>query len=52
MYGRTVYATTEKLSSGVNTLNLNIPGSLGRGIYILDLFAGNKRLMQKKLSRL
>ena len=52
MYGRTVYATTEKLSSGVNTLNLNLPGSLGRGIYILDLFAGNKRLMQKKLSRL
>jgi uncharacterized repeat protein (TIGR01451 family) len=52
MYGRTVYATTEKLSSGVNTLNLNIPGSLGRGIYILDLFAGNKRLMQKKLSHL
>jgi hypothetical protein len=52
MYGRTVYAATEKLNSGVNTLNLNVPQSLGRGIYILDLWAGNKRLMQKKLSHL
>jgi uncharacterized repeat protein (TIGR01451 family) len=52
MYGRTVYATTEKLSSGVNTVSLNIPGTLGRGIYVLDVWAGNKRLMTKKLSHL
>ena len=51
MFGRTVYTTTEKLGSGVNTLNLNVP-TLGRGIYILDLWAGNKRLMQRKLSHL
>ena len=52
MFGRTVYTTTEKLNSGINTLNLNVPGTLGRGIYILDLWSGNKRIMQKKLSHL
>jgi uncharacterized repeat protein (TIGR01451 family) len=52
LYGRTVYAKSEKLTSGINTLNLNIPGTLGRGIYILDLWAGNKRLVTKKLSHL
>jgi uncharacterized repeat protein (TIGR01451 family) len=52
LYGRPVYSKTEKLNSGINTLNLNIPGTLGRGIYVMDVWAGNKRLITKKLSHL
>lgn len=52
MFGRTVYTSTQRLTSDVNTVNLNIPGSLTHGIYVLDVFAGSKRLATKKLSHL
>lgn len=51
LFGRTAFATTEKMASGVNTVHLSVPASLSSGIYILDIWAGNKRLLQKKLTR-
>jgi uncharacterized repeat protein (TIGR01451 family) len=48
-YGRTVYATSEKLGAGVNSLRLPVPAGLGTGMYVLELWAGNNRLLQKKL---
>ena len=48
-YGRTVYATSEKLGVGVNSLRIPVPAGLGTGMYVLELWAGNNRLVQKKL---
>jgi uncharacterized repeat protein (TIGR01451 family) len=48
-YGRTVYTTSRNLGAGVNSLNLHVPAGLSRGIYVLELSAGNNRLLNKKL---
>jgi uncharacterized repeat protein (TIGR01451 family) len=48
-YGRTVYATSQKFAKGVNSLNVHLPAGLSSGIYLLEVSAGNKRLLQKKL---
>lgn len=48
-YGRTVYSTSEKLGAGINSLRLPVPGGLATGMYLIELYAGNKQLLQKKL---
>jgi uncharacterized repeat protein (TIGR01451 family) len=48
-FGRTVYTTSEKLTAGVNSLRLPVPANLSAGIYVVELWAGDKRLLQKKL---
>jgi hypothetical protein len=48
-YGRTVYTTTKQLGAGSNSLRLAVPANLGSGIYVVDVWAGNNRLLQKKL---
>jgi uncharacterized repeat protein (TIGR01451 family) len=48
-YGRTVYAKSENLSTGSNSLNITVPEGLGSGMYVLELWAGNNRLLQKKI---
>jgi uncharacterized repeat protein (TIGR01451 family) len=48
-YGRTVYTSSQKLSTGVNSLHVPVPAALGSGMYVLELWTGNNRLLQKKL---
>ncbi|WP_165761228.1 T9SS type A sorting domain-containing protein [Niastella koreensis] len=48
-YGRTVYTTTRQMGAGTNSLNLSVPGNLSAGIYVVDIWAGNNHLLQKKL---
>jgi hypothetical protein len=48
-YGRTVFTRSEKLGAGSNSLSLPVPASLSSGTYVLELWAGNKRVLQKKL---
>jgi uncharacterized repeat protein (TIGR01451 family) len=47
--GREVYTTIEKLSPGHHSLNLTLPSGLGKGMYVLELLAGNNQVFQKKL---
>jgi uncharacterized repeat protein (TIGR01451 family) len=47
--GRTVFATTQQLNAGVSSLQLNVPAKVTTGVYVLDVLAGNNRLLQKKL---
>ena len=47
--GRTVFATTQQLSAGVSSLQLDIPARVTTGVYVLEVLAGNNRLLQKKL---
>ena len=48
-YGRTVYTTTRQMGAGTNSLNVAVPGNLSSGIYVVDIWAGNNHLLQKKL---
>jgi uncharacterized repeat protein (TIGR01451 family) len=48
-YGRTVYTTSRNVGAGVSSLNVSVPEGLSRGIYVLELSAGSKRLLSKKL---
>jgi hypothetical protein len=48
-YGRTVYASSENLGTGANSLHIPVPAGLGSGMYVLELWAGNNRLLQKKM---
>lgn len=48
-YGRTVYTTIEKLGAGTNSLHLPVPANLGSGMYVVELWTGNKRLLNKKI---
>ncbi|MFL5744285.1 MAG: T9SS type A sorting domain-containing protein [Niastella sp.] len=48
-YGRSVLTASQKLGAGVNTLQVSVPAGLSKGIYVLELSAGNNRLLQKKL---
>lgn len=49
LYGRTVFTTREKLGTGINSLRFTVPAGLSKGIYVLEVSAGNNRLIQKKL---
>ena len=49
LYGRTVFTTFQKLGAGINSLNLNVPSGLSKGIYVLEVKAGNNQVLQKKL---
>jgi len=48
-YGRSVFTASQKLGAGVNTFQISVPAGLSKGIYVLELSAGNNRLLQKKL---
>ncbi|HEY1201542.1 MAG TPA: T9SS type A sorting domain-containing protein [Niastella sp.] len=48
-YGRTVYTTSRSVGAGVSSLNLSVPEGLSNGMYVLELSAGGKRLLSKKL---
>lgn len=47
--GREVYTTTETLDAGSNSLILNMPPNLTKGMYVLDVAAGGAHIFQKKL---
>lgn len=47
--GRVVYSRTERLPIGSSSMKINIPGSLAKGMYTLDIKAGTSLLFQKKL---
>jgi len=49
LYGRCVYTTTKNLEAGANSLQVNVPAGLSQGIYVLNVSAGNQRLLQHKL---
>ncbi|OQP60891.1 hypothetical protein A3860_03955 [Niastella vici] len=49
LLGKEVYSTTEKLGIGTNSLSIRIPAGLTKGIYLLDVKAGNEQIFQKKL---
>jgi len=48
-YGRTVYTTTQNLAAGYNSLHLNVPANLAKGVYVLEVSSGSDQLVQKKL---
>jgi uncharacterized repeat protein (TIGR01451 family) len=47
--GREIYSKTETMSIGSQTLKINIPGTLAKGMYTLYVNAGKKLVYQKKL---
>lgn len=49
LYGRTVYTTTEKLNAGASSVRVPVPAGLASGVYVVELWTGDKRLLQKKL---
>lgn len=48
-YGREVYISTEQLGAGSHSLSLRVPSGLAKGMYVLEITAGNNHLFQKKL---
>ena len=50
-YGRTVYTTSQKLAKGTNSLKLHVPTGLSSGIYVLEVSAGNNRLLKKLIKQ-
>ena len=49
LHGRTVFTTFQKSGAGVQSLHLNIPSGLSKGIYVLEVKAGTNQVLQKKL---
>ena len=47
--GRDVYNTTEQLGIGSHSLSVRIPSGLSKGMYMLDVRAGNNLIFTKKL---
>lgn len=50
--GKVVYTTSEKLNAGGNSLQLAVPANLAAGVYLSEVYAGNTRILQKKLVKL
>ncbi|HEY1200244.1 MAG TPA: T9SS type A sorting domain-containing protein, partial [Niastella sp.] len=48
-YGRTVFTTSRNIGAGASSINVSVPEGISRGIYVLELSAGSKRLLSKKL---
>jgi hypothetical protein len=48
-FGRNVFSASQKVGTGVTTLHVSVPAGLSKGIYVLELSAGNNRFFQKKL---
>lgn len=51
MVGRQVYSSTENLSMGVNSILINLPASLKKGMYVLDVNAGEQSFQKKLLKQ-
>ncbi|MET0242127.1 MAG: T9SS type A sorting domain-containing protein [Flavitalea sp.] len=49
--GRPVLDKVQSLQKGSQVLQLEIPEHLANGIYILEVFAGNERVLNKKMIR-
>ena len=49
LLGKEVYTTTEQLSIGSHSISIRIPAGLSKGMYLLDVKAGNDQVFQKKL---
>ncbi|MCS3796787.1 T9SS type A sorting domain-containing protein [Niastella sp. OAS944] len=49
--GRQVYSTTENLTMGVNSILINLPTSLKKGMYVLDVKAGEQSFQKKLLKQ-
>jgi uncharacterized repeat protein (TIGR01451 family) len=48
-YGREVFVTTEKLTTGYHSVSLAIPPGYAPGMYVLEVLAGNGQLFQQKI---
>jgi hypothetical protein len=51
MVGRTVYSSSESLSSGVHSILINVSGGLKKGMYVLDVKAGEQAFQKKLLKQ-
>jgi uncharacterized repeat protein (TIGR01451 family) len=49
LYGREVFVTTEKLSTGYHSVSIAIPPGYAPGMYVLEVLAGNSQLFQQKI---
>lgn len=47
-YGREVFRTNEQLQAGSHFMNITVP-ELVKGMYVLEIIAGNNRIYQQKL---
>jgi hypothetical protein len=48
-YGKEVFATLEKLTTGYHSVSLAIPPACATGMYILEVLDGKGQLFQQKL---
>jgi uncharacterized repeat protein (TIGR01451 family) len=49
--GRTIIDNKQSLTKGNHTLKLEIPESIGSGIYVIEVFSGNEKILNQKLIR-
>lgn len=49
MYGRTVYTTSEQINSGNDFIRISVPPGMAKGMYVLEITAGNNHVFTKKL---
>jgi uncharacterized repeat protein (TIGR01451 family) len=49
--GREVYTLTDNYSAGSHSVSISVPAKLDKGMYVLDVIAGNEHIYQKKLIR-
>lgn len=49
--GREVYSTTENLTMGIHSISINLPGGLKKGMYVLDVKAGDQGYQKKLLKQ-
>ncbi|HTE26805.1 T9SS type A sorting domain-containing protein [Flavitalea sp.] len=47
--GRTIVENKQSLTKGNHTVKLEVPGRTGNGIYIIEVFSGNEKILNQKL---
>lgn len=47
--GREVFSSSEQLSAGSHSISLRAPAKLAKGMYLLEIKAGNNHVFQKKV---
>jgi len=49
--GREVYTSSDNYTAGSHSVSLILPSNIAKGMYMLDVVAGNEHIFQKKLIR-
>ncbi|RYY23178.1 MAG: DUF11 domain-containing protein [Chitinophagaceae bacterium] len=47
--GRTIAENKQSLEKGNHSINLDIPSRTGKGIFIIEVFSGNEKILNQKL---